>query len=296
MPPSFIPAQKVERAVAAADLLGETPLWCGRARKLWWVDIERQALQSFDPATGTHQRTQHDCDFLGSQALTASGAHLLAQDLALYRHDPAGASSLFASVEQGLDNRLNDGRVDAHGRLWIGTMDTALHRPNGALYRVDPDRTVTHQFGDVIVTNGIAFSPDNRTFYFTDTRRYCTWRFDFDLDDGRISNRRLFADHTASGDRPDGACVDVDGGIWTAFFSGGRVVRYRPDGVIDLIVPMPVTNPTCVCFGGADLQTLYVTSAAKFLTDEQRRQEPRAGDLFAVHGIGQGAPEHRFAD
>ena len=104
----------------------------------------------------------------------------------------------------------------------------------------------------------------------------------------------MFADHTATGERPDGACVDADGGIWMAFFAGRRVVRYRPDGTIDLVVPMPVTNPTCVCFGGHDLRTLYVTSAAKFLTPAQRAAEPLAGSLFAIHGLAQGLPEHRF--
>jgi sugar lactone lactonase YvrE len=291
-----IAARKVETAVAAADMLGETPLWCDRSGRLWWIDIDRQLHQSFDPATGAHETTRYDCRSLGSQALTSDGSHILAHDLSLRRRDPAGGSPRhFCDVEQGLDNRLNDGRVDARGRLWIGTMDNELHRPNGALYRIDGDGAVTRMFGEVIVSNGIAFSPDSRTLYFTDTRRYCTWSFDFDLDDGTIGNRRLFADYTASGERPDGACVDVDGGIWTAFFSGGRIARYRPDGTIDTIIPMPVTNPTCVCFGGEDLKTMFVTSARKFLDPVQLSREPDAGHLFAIQDIAQGLPEHRFA-
>jgi sugar lactone lactonase YvrE len=293
---TIIAARKVESVVPAADILGETPLWCSRSAKLWWIDIDRQLHQSFDPSTGAHTSSRYDCRFLGSQALTADGSHLLAQDLGLRRRDPAsGQSSHFCDVETGLDNRLNDGRVDARGRLWIGTMDNQLHRPNGSLYRIDGDGTVRCMFGDVIVTNGIAFSPDHRTLYFTDTRRYCTWCFDFDLEDGVIGNRRLFADYTSSKERPDGACVDVHGGVWTAFFSGGRIVRYRPDGRIDTIIPMPVTNPTCVGFGGSDLKTMFVTSARKFLDAGQLRAEPEAGHLFAIHGIAQGLPEHRFA-
>jgi sugar lactone lactonase YvrE len=146
----------------------------------------------------------------------------------------------------------------------------------------------------VIVSNGIAFSPDNRTLYFTDTRRYRRWQFDFDVDSGDIRNPRLFADYGATRDRPDGACVDVDGGLWTAFFGGSRIVRFHPDGREDLVLPMPVSNPTCICFGGADLRTLYITSAAKFLSREQLAAEPLAGSLFAVHGLAQGLPEHRF--
>jgi sugar lactone lactonase YvrE len=286
---------RVECVVRGTDQLGETPLWCERERKLWWLDIERPRLQSFDPASGRHEVHPQPCTFLGSQALCDDGSHLLALDLELHRRSlPAGALSLLARVEQGLDNRLNDGRVDARGRLWIGTMDNQLHRQNGALYRVDPGGAVHRALDGVIVSNGIAFSPDQRTMYFTDTRRYRSWRFDFDLDAGTLSNRRLFADYSASKERPDGACVDIDGGVWTAFFGGGRVVRYRPDGVIDRVVPLPVTNPTCLCFGGEGHRTLYVTTATKFLAPAQLAAEPLAGSLLAIHGLAQGMPEHRF--
>lgn len=288
-------AIRIEAAVRGADRLGETPLWCARTRKLWWLDIEQPKLQSFDPASGRHEAVAFDCAYLGTQALTASGERLLGRDLELVlRSDETGAERPFATVETGLDNRLNDGRVDARGRFWVGTMDNALHRPNGSLYRVDPDGGVTKIAGDVIVSNGIAFSPDGRTLYFTDTRRHRSWAFDLDLDDGAVTNRRLFADHSATGERLDGACVDVDGCLWTAFFAGGRIVRYRPDGRIDRTIPLPVTNPTCPCFGGPDLKTLYVTTAAKFLSPERLAAEPLAGALFAIEGAGQGLPEHRF--
>jgi sugar lactone lactonase YvrE len=288
--------QRVECVVRGSDQLGETPLWCGRERRLWWIDIERPRLQWFDPARGAHDGVAFDAAFLGSHALADDGSHLLALGLELHRRAPfSGALSLVARIdERGLDNRLNDGRVDARGRLWIGTMDNDLHRPNGALYRVDPDGRVHRMLDDVIVSNGIAFAPDGRTLYFTDTRRFTTWCFDLDLDDGALSNRRVFADHSVTRERPDGACVDTDGCLWTAFFAGRRVVRHRPDGTTDLVVPMPVTNPTCVCFGGDDLRTLYVTSATKFLTPAQRAAKPLAGGLFAIHGLGQGLPEHRF--
>jgi sugar lactone lactonase YvrE len=287
--------RRVECVVRGSDQLGETPLWCERARKLWWIDIERPRLQSFDPSSGAHEILPlDDATYLGSLALGNDGAHLLALDLALHRRAPSGALSPFARVEQGLDNRLNDGRVDARGRLWLGTMDNQLHRPNGALYRVDPDGGVHRMLGDVIVSNGIAFAPDGKTLYFTDTRRHTTWHFQVDLDDGTLANRRVFADHTTTRERPDGASVDADGCIWTAFFAGRRVVRYRPDGTIDLMVPIPVTNPTCVCFGGDDLRTLYVTTATKFLTAQQHAAEPLAGSLFAIHGLAQGLPEQRF--
>jgi len=296
MTASVVDVRRLQCVVRGADQLGETPLWCDRTRTLWWLDIERPKLQSFEPESGRHVVRAFDgCTFLGSQALGDDGSHLLAFDLALRRVAPGdGGPSMLVQVEQGLDNRLNDGRVDARGRFWVGTMDNQLHRPQGALYRVDPDGRVQRVQDGVIVANGIAFSPDQRTMYFTDTRRHLSWRYDLDVDAGVVTNRRVFADHVATKERPDGACVDTDGGLWTAFFAGRRVVRYRPDGEVDLVLPMPVSNPTCVCFGGPDLRTLYITTAAKFLTPEQRAAEPLAGSLFAVHGLAQGLPEHRF--
>lgn len=287
--------RRVECVVNGADQLGETPLWCDRTQKLWWLDIEQPRLQSWDPSTGKHQANAMPGTFLGSQALTSSGERLVAIDLELQLLDQAtGALRPFATVESGLDNRLNDGRVDGRGRLWIGTMDNQLHRPNGALYRVDPDGSVHQMASNVIVANGIAFSPDGRTLYFTDTRRYQSWVFDLDPEDGTVTNRRIFADYSSTGERPDGACVDADGCLWAAFFAGSRIVRYTPDGRIDLTIPLPVTNPTCLCFGGSDFKTLFVTTATKFLTPEQRKAEPLAGALLAIDGVGQGLPENRF--
>lgn len=289
------PAVSIEAVVRGADQLGETPLWCDRTGQLWWIDIERPKLQTYDPSTGATTAMPLPGAFAGTQALTRAGDRLLAEDLTLYRRGPTdGSRTVVASVESALDNRLNDGRVDARGRFWVGTMDNQLHRPNGSLYRIDPDGSVARIDGDVIVSNGIAFSPDGRTLYFTDTRRHLCYAYDLDLDDGAVTNKRIFADHTSTGDRPDGACVDVDGCIWMAFFAGGRIVRHRPDGTVDRVVAMPVTNPTCLCFGGAGLRTLYVTSATKFLSPEQRENEPLAGSLFAIDGLGQGLPEHLF--
>lgn len=292
-----IAASRVECLVRSRDQLGETPLWCERTRKLWWLDIEKPKLQSYDPSADFLEIfPMRGMRFLGSHALTSSGGHLLAHDLdlVLRRADDEQVAP-FSSVEIGIDNRLNDGRVDRQGRLWIGTMDNQLHRPTGSLYRVDPSGEVTSIFGDVIVSNGIAFSPEGRRFHFTDTRRYQSWVFDMDPEDGVITNRRLFADYSATGDRPDGACFDAEGGLWTAFFAGGRVVRYDPDGRVDTVIELPVTNPTCVCFGGDDMRTLIITTATKFLSEEALAGEPLAGAVLAVHGVAQGLPENRFA-
>lgn len=288
-------ASNIECVVSRNDQLGETPLWCDQTQKLWWLDIEKPKLQSFDPETGKHDFLAMPGTYLGSHALTKSDDHLVAIDSDLhFLNFKTGETKPFVQVEQGMDNRLNDGRVDSKGRLWIGTMDNQYTRPNGGLYRVDPDGTVTKMLEGINVSNGIAFSPNNDKFYFTDTRRFQTWVFDFDVDDGALSNQRLLADYSETKDRPDGACVDADGCLWNAFFAGSRIVRYRPNGEIDRTINLPVTNPTCICFGGRDLKTLYISTASKFLSDDQLKIEPLAGSLLAINGLGQGLPEYRF--
>ncbi|MCI5077345.1 MAG: SMP-30/gluconolactonase/LRE family protein [Oricola sp.] len=285
----------VEVAVRGQDQLGETPLWCDREQTLWWVDIEKPKLQSFSPSKQAFESWDRDCTFLGSQALTRSGRRLVAEDLSLKVLDtPDSLGDVLIEVDHELDNRLNDGRVDARGHLWIGTMDNELHRPNGALYRIAPDGSSDRIMDGVIVSNGIAFAPDGSWMHFTDTRRHISYLFTLDPEDGAVTDKRVFADHSSTGDRPDGACVDVDGCIWTAFFAGSRIVRYTPDGRIDRTIELPVTNPTCLCFGGPDLSTLFVTTARKFLDERQLAEEPLAGSLLAIPGVGQGLPEHRF--
>jgi sugar lactone lactonase YvrE len=287
----------VRCAVPGQDTLGETPLWCTETQSLLWLDIDAGKLQRFHPASGRHDVFTFDQRHAGSLALTRQpGRVLLALDLALYLFDMAtGRLELLCQVEPAdRDNRLNDGRCDARGRFWVGTMDNQLHRPNGALYRVDPSGIAVKMFGDVIVSNTLAFSPQQDRLYFSDTRRYVTWQFDLDEAAGTLSNRRPFVDYTASSERPDGACVDAEGHVWNAIFAAGRVVRYTPQGQVDCMIELPVTNPTCVCLGGPALKTLYVTTARKFLDRAQLRAEPLAGSVLAVDVDVPGLPEQRF--
>ena len=275
--------------------LGETPLWDARTNQLWWIDIEQPRLWRLDPSTGETSSLPQPGTYLGSLALTQSGRQLVARDLDLVILDGAAATPFASTPDEIMpQTRLNDGRVDAKGRLWIGTMDNGLTNGFGALYRVDPDGTMTRQLDDVIVANGIAFDPAGRHMYFTDTRRYITWKLTLDGDGDMVTGREVLADYSTTGDRPDGACVDADGCLWQAFFAGGKVVRYAPDGRIDREIALPATNPTCLCFGGPDYRTLFVTTAFKFLTPEQLAAEPLAGSVFAIHGAGQGVPENLF--
>jgi sugar lactone lactonase YvrE len=291
------PKDRVRCVVQSSDVLGETPLWCERTQSLLWLDIDAGRVQRFQPSTGRHDIFAFDARYVGTLALTERTTQvLLGMELGLYLFDlGSGDRRLLCQVEPAeIDNRLNDGRCDARGRLWVGTIDNQLHRPNGAFYRVDPDGTVHRQFGDVIVSNTVAFSPAHDRLYFSDTRRFTTWHFDLDVFEGRLGNRCVFLDHTATQDRPDGACVDQEGYLWNATFAAGRVVRYAPDGTVDTIVDLPVTNPTCVCLGGPEMRTLYVTTARKFLDRAQLRSEPLAGAVLAIDVATPGLPESRF--
>ncbi|MGN6764599.1 MAG: SMP-30/gluconolactonase/LRE family protein [Rhizobiaceae bacterium] len=286
---------KIERVADTGDRLGETPLWAADSGELSWIDIETPRMHHLDMTRKEPVTRAFDVKYLGCQALSGPSRRLIATDRQLQFLDlGSGGLQPFLSIDEEGDSRLNDGRVDRDGRLWIGTMDNGLSARTGNLYRVDPDGTVTRMLSDIIVSNGIAFSPDGGTLYFTDTRRHLSFLFDLDRDDGTISNQRLFADYTQTGERPDGACIDVDGCLWAAFFAGSRVVRYRPDGRIDRIIELPVTNPTCVCFGGPDLRTLFITTARKFMSGEALAAEPLAGALLAIEGVGQGLPENSF--
>lgn len=286
----------VRCVVPGSDVLGETPLWCAQTQSLLWLDIEEARLQRFHPASGRHDVYQFDARYLGSLALLRRpGRVLLGIDLALETFDlGTGARETLCQVEPAdTDNRLNDGRCDSRGRLWVGTMDNQLTRGNGSFYRVDPDGSVHRQFGDVIVANTVALSPAEDRLYFSDTRRYTTWRFGLDVASGALGPREVFVDYGGR-ERPDGACVDSEGYLWNAIFAGGRVVRYAPDGRVDRVIALPVSNPTCVCFGGPELRTLYITTARRFLTRAQLREQPWAGAVLAIDVGVAGLPEQRF--
>ncbi|MDM0117342.1 SMP-30/gluconolactonase/LRE family protein [Variovorax sp. J22R133] len=287
----------VRVVVHAKDQLGETPLWCPHTEKIWWIDIERPKLQSFDERTGQHDVHRFDhSTFLGSLALHRQGGFVVALDNSLHRFDPSTSALKHIVDVEAADKgtRLNDGRCDHRGRLWIGTMDAAIEKPLGSFYRVEASGSVQWLFDDIIVTNSVTTSPDDRTLYMSDTRRFKIWAFDLDPDDGVLSNRRVFADYAQEKGRPDGAVVDSEGCLWNAVFAGHRVIRYTPAGKVDRVIELPVTNPTCVCFGGPDLSTLYVTTATKMIAPEVLANEPLAGALLAVDVGVKGLPEAMF--
>jgi sugar lactone lactonase YvrE len=284
---------QVECAARGADLLGECPLWDGR--ELWWVDILGPALKRLDPARGTVSALALP-EPIGSFAFRAAGRILAAMKSGLYFLDPhEGGLECVAQPEPGLPaNRFNDGRCDRDGRFWAGTMkDEGPREPVGSLYRLAAGGACARMRGDLYVPNGLAWSPDGRTMYLSDTHRHVIWAYDYDRAGGAISPGRVFAQ---AGDlHPDGACVDAEGCLWSCQYGGWRIVRYTPAGRVDRVLELPVANPTCCCFGGAALDTLYVTSATQKLAPGELARQPLAGSVLALRPGVKGLPESRFA-
>ena len=285
---------QVDCAVRGSDRLGECPIWCERTRSLWWVDSRAPAVRRLDCASGIVTELALP-EVVGSIAFRERGGMLAALQSGIHALDPAdGKLEALAKPEAHLpENRFNDGRCDRAGRFWAGTMSDARREPVGSLYRLDADLSCTRMRNEIIIPNGLAWSPDGRTLYFADTNRHAIWAYDCDPASGAIANQRLLVDATPG--RPDGSCVDADGCLWNAEYGGWRIVRYTPQGRVDRVIGMPVANPTCCCFGGDALDVLYVTSATQRLTPEDLARQPLAGSVFALRPGATGLAEPRFA-
>lgn len=282
--------------VKGGDTLGECCIWDAETGVVWWVDILAPTLQSFEPNTRTHRVYPLPAKNCGCIALRRSGGLVVALDSGLHGFDPrSGRLEFLVDVEPDVpSNRYNDGRCDRRGRLWIGTMDTEIRKSSGSFYRIGPDLEVRRVLDGLTIPNSTAFSPDDRTLYFADTAQHTIWAFDFDIDEGMVTNRRVFADLRTEGRNPDGSCVDAEGFLWNCEYGGARITRYALDGRVDRVVGVPVTNPTCCCFGGKNLDTLYVTSAAEPFSMEERRARPLEGALLAIQVGVRGLPEAKF--
>ena len=287
---------RVDCVLALGNELGEGPIWCERERTLYWVDIKRPALHRYDPATG-QSRAWPMPDLLGSFAIRERGGMLLALRSGLAGFDPGtGATEDLCHPEAGVTGtRYNDGKCDRRGRFWVGTMTDPERLPRGTVYRVDPDLSWHQVLEGVVVPNSIAWSPDDNVMYFADTHEGRIRAYAFDAESGRLGAERTLTEAGSAPGKPDGATVDEAGCLWNARYGGGCVVRFTPDGRLDRVVELPVSQVTACAFGGTRLDTLFITTAAQRLTPDQRAREPLAGGLFAVAVGVRGLPEPRFA-
>ena len=277
--------------------VGESPVWHPAEQRLYWIDIQGRQIHRFDPATRNNDSFELPEIVTCIQLRAQAGLVLtLKKNFAFF--DPAGRLEKLAAVEQDLpQNRFNDGKCDPQGRFWAGTMDAKRWKnPSGNLYRMAADQSVRTMQSQVICSNGSGWSPDGSTMYYTESFRYAVFAYDFDAASGEISNRRPFAEvDPNSGGFPDGMTVDAEGFVWSNQVGLGKIVRYDPRGKIERVVQLPVPRATDCTFGGANLETLYITSARETMTPEQLRQAPLSGSLFAIETGIRGTPSTPFA-
>jgi L-arabinonolactonase len=294
----------VSTAVASQNLLGEGAFWDVRRQILWWVDVPMPAkLQSLEPSTGRVEVCNMPQMVMSVRARRDGAGLIVATHSGISAFDPATHTlTPLLDPEPGKPyNRSNDGGTDARGRFWFGTMQNNIAAdgspmnvvsPAGTLFRLDPDLTLTAHDNGITVSNTVCWSPDNRTMYFCDTATEVISAYDFDLDEGRISNKRPFAKF----DRgvPDGSTVDADGCLWNARWDGSCVVRFTPRGDVDIVIEVPVAKPTSCAFGGPDLADLYITTARYGGTREALAATPLAGNLLVCRPGAKGLPSPEF--
>lgn len=266
----------VRCVVDSRDKLGEGPCWSPPDDRLYWFDIKGARLNWFEPVSG--RSGSRDLPMRASAAAPRkAGGLLMATERGLAFFDPrSGDVELRQPMDLGTGFRSNDGVLLPDGCFWWSTMDDDGGKRPGVIYRTCPDGFTEPVIEGIHIANSLAMSPDARRLYLADTAKSRIWAYDT----ADLTKREVFAEVETGG--PDGSCVDAQGFLWNAEWGASRIVRYAPDGRIDRVVEMPVTQPSCCMFGGADRSTLYITSAWENLSDEARARQPQAGSLFAL--------------
>jgi len=281
--------------LSVGNTLGEGILWDSRREVLWWTDIQGRRLHRYEWTHGAMQIVDTP-DRVGSFGLVEASENLItafASGIALYDvHEQSVAWLTTETLGPGI--RFNDGRVDRRGRFWSGTMvEGERLAAGGCLYSIDATGEARCHVRGVWISNGLCVSPDGTRLYFADSPTRTISVYDLIEPEGVLGTPRLFA-RTPKGAYPDGAAIDADGCMWSAQWGAGRIVRYTPDGRIDRTLEVPTSQPSCVCFGGPDLDVLCVTSAREGLDGSRLHAEPHAGDVFLYRAGVKGLPEPEY--
>ena len=291
----MIDAEVVHAAEAG---LGEGCVWSPVEDLLVWVDINGKAVHRFDHAAGRPVGLWRYPEMVGNAAVRAGGGLALGLGVSVTLTDRVGAIETVIQLPgEPETNRANDGAVDPGGRLFQGTMSEAEPgSPVAALHRVDGDGTARRVLDGAMISNGIGWSPDRATMYYIDTLTFRVDCFDYDPGTGEIDGRRPFITFDGSGGAPDGMTVDAEGCLWVAMFGGFGVQRFSPDGEkLEAVATPGAPQTTCCCFGGPDLDTLYITTARDPIAGVSTEGEPNSGALFAASVDAVGQPTNLFA-
>lgn len=288
-------SKSVQNVITARARLGECPVWDAEQQQLFWVDVYNHRVHQFDSATG-QDRYFDTGDLVSAVALVDADRLLIAQSnqLAFLNIRTGEIASLCQIKFPYPDTRLNDGKCDAKGRFWIGSVS---ENPEQAeLYRYDPEGSLRVMETGLTISNGLGWSPDGATFYLTDSAKHQIYAYDFEIETGAIHNRRVLVDLTHEDVEPDGLAIDSRGNLWSALWNGWCVACFDPSGEEVLRVRLPVQRPTCPTFGGSDLTNLYITSASVGLSQKEIQQGFYAGDVFCLSTDSPGMLSHRFSD
>ena len=287
---------EVQLAWQIPALLGEGPLWAAAENAVYWVDIFNNNVHRLALADGGKTTWTFDFEVTSLSPRQAGGFIGTIKDgYAHINFDELSAQPIALPEADQPNNRFNDGKVDSSGRYWAGTMDIGQAAESGALYRLDPDLSAQQCDSDYIICNGPTFSADNSVIYHTDSIKRTIYALDIGAD-GSLSNKRVFTQFTGEDEGvPDGMTTDSEDCLWVAHFGGARITRYSPAGEVLQAVPVPALNITSCTFAGAERDTLYITSAATAMSDEDLAQYPLAGSLFSFKPGVRGLPTPLFA-
>lgn len=288
---------EAELILDAKATLAEGPCWDEENQLLYWVDIIEKTVHIYDPTRKAENMIEVG-QYVGAIGLKKTGGLIAALHHGFYDIDlkSKGLTPIVDPEKNLLDNRFNDGKCDPAGRFWAGTMGIKPTEPNGALYCLDHNQSVKRVVSGVTISNGLAWSPDHKTMYYIDTPTQCVFAFDYHIQSGEISNRRVAVSIPTDLGAPDGMTMDEEGMLWIALWGGSQVSRWNPlTGELISTVFLQVSQVTSCAFGGENLNELYITSAKVGLDKSELVNEPLAGGIFRVVTDVKGMPSYKYS-
>lgn len=287
-------SQSVQNVFTARARLGECPVWDADRQQLYWVDVYNHRVHQFDPVTG-HDRYFDTGDVVSAIALAGRERLLMAlRDRLAFLSTQTGEVTPIYQIKFPYPNtRFNEGKCDSQGRFWIGSISEAPEQAE--LYRYDPDGSLQVMETGLTISNGLGWSPDETTFYLTDSAQHKIYAYDFEVETGTIRDRRVLVDLSPEVVEPDGMAVDQQGNLWSALWNGWCIACFSPSGQELLRIKLSVQRPTSVAFGGSHLTDVYITSASVGLNQKEIQQGFNAGDLFRFSSTLPGTIAHPFS-
>jgi sugar lactone lactonase YvrE len=276
--------------------LGEGPVWNEETQTIFWLDITQNLIHSYNINQQKHSSFNVG-EMVGSIAFREKGGLIagLQNGIAFIDIENKKIEHII-NPQNDPAIRFNDGKCDAAGRFWVGTMALSEEDNKGNLFVVETDLSVKKKIENVSISNGIAWNRDKTIMYYINTPTNYVFAFDYNIENGEINNQRVALDLTHENGFADGMTIDEEGMLWIAFYSGWRVARYNPENE-ELLkqIELPVENVSCCTFGGQELNDLYITTANKGMSEEALKQQPLAGSLFVVKDCGfKGLPAAKF--